>query len=102
MIMRVLLAAVIAGVLAGGVAGAFQIWRVSPLIIAAEVYENQPDTGAPHLIGAPHPHVSESAVSATLASSFAANSIAMMALFWIIFGVSPGWVLNRPNPPAES
>jgi len=55
MIMRVLLAAIIAGMLAGAVAGAFQIWRVSPLIIAAEVYENQGDTGAAHSHDASQP-----------------------------------------------
>lgn len=48
MIARVLLAAIIAGVIAGAVAGAVQIWRISPLIQAAEVYEQQPDAkGAP-------------------------------------------------------
>ena len=43
MIMRVLLAAIIAGLLAGPIASVFQIWRVTPLILAAEVYENQPE-----------------------------------------------------------
>ncbi|MHA1164014.1 MAG: CbtA family protein [Alphaproteobacteria bacterium] len=236
MIMRVLLAAIIAGMLAGVVAGGFQIWRISPLIIAAEVYENQGDTGTahshdasqpgahhhgdagaawapedgfertaytllanlimgvgfafvmaaavmftgraittqngvlwglagfavftlapatglapelpgmpaaeliarqtwwwgtaiatasgialivlkkcipyrtlgvalialPHLIGAPHPQTQNSAVPAALAADFAANSLAMMALFWIVLGVSLGWALNRTRTPAES
>ncbi len=234
MIMRVLLAAIVAGMLAGAVAGAFQIWRVSPLIIAAEVYENQGDAGAahshdasqpavhshddadeawapddglermaytllanlimgvgfalilaavvmftgraittqngvmwglagflaftlaptsglapelpgmpaaelvarqtwwwgtaiatgcgialialqdkmalkavgaalialPHIIGAPHPLDTDSAVPAVLAADFAANSLAMMALFWIVLGVSLGWAMNRPQTPA--
>jgi cobalt transporter subunit CbtA len=235
--MRVLLAAIIAGMIAGAVAGAFQIWRVSPLIIAAEVFENQTDTGAahthshgateqgahshgdteeawapedgiertaytllanfimgvafalimsaavmfsgrnitphngfvwgvlgflvftlaptaglapelpgmptadlvarqtwwwgtaiataggialivlaqptalkalgaglialPHLIGAPHPENHESAVPATLAADFAANSVAMMALFWIVLGVSLGWAMTRTQTPVE-
>ncbi len=236
MIMRVLLAAIIAGMLAGAVAGAFQIWRVAPLILAAEVYENQSDAGsaqvqgiagipaehgtyanevwapedgierttytllanlvmgvgfalvlaaavmfsgrtitpqngvvwglvgflvftlapttglapelpgmpaadllarqtwwwgtaiatgcgiallvlqgnlalkalgavliaAPHLIGAPHPQTLDSAVPAVLAADFAANSLAMMALFWIVLGVSLGWSLNRTTAPAGS
>jgi cobalt transporter subunit CbtA len=37
--MRVLFAALVAGLMAGAVTGAMQIWRVSPLIQAAEVYE---------------------------------------------------------------
>ncbi|MBL4758364.1 MAG: CbtA family protein [Rhizobiales bacterium] len=235
MIMRVLLAAVIAGMIAGAVSSAFQIWRISPLIIAAEVFENQPDVAAahshgpgqagghnhgdgeeawapedgfertaytvlanmimgvafafvlaaavmftgrsitlqngfvwgglgfliftlaptvglapelpgmpaadlvarqtwwwgtviatgggivlimlqdkillkalgavlialPHIIGAPHPEAQESAVPAALATDFAANSIAMMALFWIVLGISLGWALNRPQRTAK-
>ncbi len=234
MIMRVLLAAIIAGMIAGAVATSFQIWRVPPLILAAEVYENQGAAGAghshgagapaghshgeagaawtpqdgfertvytlltslimgvafalvlaaavmftardittqngilwglagflvftlaptaglapelpgmpvaelvprqtwwwgtalatgcgiamialkkcipyrmlglslialPHLIGAPNPDAHESAVPATLAAEFAANSIAMMALFWIVLGISLGWALNRESPQA--
>ena len=52
MITRVLLAAIFAGMLAGAVAGAVQIWRVWPLILAAEVYENKQDTGKAHTHGA--------------------------------------------------
>lgn len=236
MITRVLLAAIIAGVIAGAVAASIQIWRVTPLILAAEVYENQSDAGAahahgaaepgahqheqageawapeeglertaytllssivmgvafafvlaaavmfsgrsitaqngfiwgvlgflvftlaptaglapelpgmpaadlvarqtwwwgtaiataggvalivlarplvlkalgaglialPHLIGAPHPQTQDSAVPAALAADFAASSLAMMALFWIVLGVSLGWAMNRPRTPAES
>ena len=39
--MRILFAALIAGLIAGAVTGAIQIWRVSPLIHAAEVYEEK-------------------------------------------------------------
>jgi cobalt transporter subunit CbtA len=231
MIMRVLLAAIIAGLMAGTIASAFQIWRVTPLILAAEVYENQPavaeaqssaPAGAteeaqswapedgiertaytvltnsvmgvgfafilaaavmftgrsitlrngvlwglagfitftlapaaglapelpglpaadlvtrqiwwwgtvaataggiglialqdrmalkavgvaliavPHIIGAPHPANIDSAVPAVLAAGFAANTLAMMALFWIVLGVSMGWSLNRPGARAET
>ena len=52
MITRVLVAAIIAGMLAGAGAGAVQIWRVSPLILAAEIYETQQDTGMAHTHGA--------------------------------------------------
>lgn len=231
MIMRVLLAAVIAGMLAGAAAGAFQIWRVTPLILAAEVYENQNGTAAehghsqaehathvnadidetwapedglertaytlltnlvmgvgfafllaatvmlsgqaittqngvlwglagfivfalapatglapelpgmpaadlvarqgwwfgtvlataggialivfqanialkalgiillviPNVVGAPHPPTLESAVPAILAADFVANTLAMLALYWIVLGVSMGWWLNRPG-----
>ncbi len=216
--MRVLLAAIVAGMLAGAVAGAFQIWRVSPLIYAAEVYETQPEAAAaqwapedgveriaytllanvimgvgfamilaaaamftgraittqngvlwglmgfavftlapaaglapelpgmpaagliarqtwwwgtalataggiallvlqgnfalkalgavliaaPHIIGAPHPEAGDSAVPAVLAAQFAANSLAMMALFWIVLGLTLGWAMNRPPAPARS
>ena len=56
----------------------------------------------PHLIGAPHPQTIDSAVPAALAADFAANSLAMMALFWIILGVSLGWAMNRMFAVAES
>ncbi len=232
MITRVLLAAIIAGMIAGAVAAGFQIWRVTPLILAAEVYETQQDTAGaktssvqtsttrqaeawapedgfertaytlltnlvmgvafafilaaavmfsgrgittrngfiwgvlgflvftlaptaglapelpgmptaelvarqswwggtaiatasgiamialrksipyrtlgaslialPHLIGAPHPQTIDSAVPAALAADFAANSLAMMALFWIILGVSLGWAMNRMFAVGES
>jgi cobalt transporter subunit CbtA len=236
MIMRVLLAAIIAGMIAGAVAASIQIWRVTPLILAAEVYESQPDTGAahshgaaeqsahqheyaeeawapedglertaytflssiimgvafafvmaaavmfsgrnitaqngfiwgvlgflvftlaptaglapelpgmpaadlvarqtwwwgtalataggialivlqdrmvlkalgaglialPHIIGAPHPESHESVVPAALAADFAASSLAMMALFWIVLGVSLGWAMNRSQVPVGS
>jgi cobalt transporter subunit CbtA len=39
MITRVLLAAVIAGMIAGATATAMQMWRVVPLILQAEIYE---------------------------------------------------------------
>lgn len=238
MIMRVLLAAIIAGMIAGAVAASIQIWRVTPLILAAEVYESQPDAGAahshgsaeqgahqhqhehaaeawapedglertaytflssiimgvafafvmaaavmfsgrnitaqngfvwgvlgflvftlaptaglapelpgmpaadliarqtwwwgtalataggialivlqermtlkalgaglialPHIIGAPHPETHVGAVPATLAADFAASSLTMMALFWIVLGMSLGWAMNRPQAQAGS
>ncbi|RMF06707.1 MAG: cobalt transporter [Alphaproteobacteria bacterium] len=50
---------------------------------------------APHIIGAPQPESHESLVPASLAAEFAAASLASMALFWIILGVSVGWLLAR-------
>lgn len=49
----------------------------------------------PHLIGAPHPSTHESLVPANLAAEFAANSVAAMALFWIVLGVALGWTMTR-------
>ena len=49
----------------------------------------------PHLIGAPRPQTHDSLVPAALAAEFAANSLAMMALFWIVLGVALGWTMNR-------
>lgn len=57
---------------------------------------------APHVIGAPHLQDPESAVPAVLAANFAANTLTMMALFWIVLGVSLGWALNRTDTSAES
>jgi len=57
---------------------------------------------APHLIGAPHPDTHDSAVPASLAADFAASSLAMMAVFWIVLGVSLGWAMNRPATRVES
>lgn len=62
MIARVLLAAVIAGMIAGAAATAMQMWRVVPLIIQAETYENT-DAGHAHADAqtahAPHTHAAE-------------------------------------------
>lgn len=48
MLIRVLLAAIIAGMLAGVFASAVQSYRVSPLILEAERYENADDGGVAH------------------------------------------------------
>ena len=57
---------------------------------------------APHIIGAPHPQTQDSAVPAVLAADFAASSLAMMALFWIVLGLTLGWAMSRTPTPAES
>ncbi|MFQ5625308.1 MAG: CbtA family protein, partial [Methyloligellaceae bacterium] len=55
---------------------------------------------APHIVGAPHPQAHDSAVPAVLAAEFAANSLAMMAVFWIVLGLAMGWALNRTGEAA--
>jgi cobalt transporter subunit CbtA len=57
---------------------------------------------APHIVGAPHPDSLDSAVPAALAAQFAANSLAMMALFWVVLGLTLGWAMSRPNSAVES
>jgi cobalt transporter subunit CbtA len=66
MIARVLLAAVIAGMIAGAAATALQMWRVVPLILQAETYENaEPGAGhahaAPTEAQTPHAHAADEA-----------------------------------------
>lgn len=51
--------------------------------------------GAPHIIGAPALLTHESGVPASLAASFAANSIAANAIFWALIGSFLGLALNR-------
>ncbi|WP_395688785.1 CbtA family protein [Aestuariivirga sp.] len=40
----------------------------------------------PHIIGAPHPMITESSVPPALAASFAANALAANAIFWLLIG----------------
>ncbi len=49
----------------------------------------------PHIVGAPHPESHASDVPAGLAASFAANSLAASALFWIVLGGLLGWAVAR-------
>jgi cobalt transporter subunit CbtA len=51
----------------------------------------------PHLIGAPQAASHETAVPAGLAAQFAANSIAVNAVFWALIGTFLGLALNRAN-----
>ena len=55
----------------------------------------------PHLIGAPHA-TGTSAVPAGLANAFAANAIAVSAVFWIVLGVSLGYLLARQAGAQEA
>jgi cobalt transporter subunit CbtA len=56
----------------------------------------------PHIVGAPHPESHDSAVPAALAADFAATTMVSMALFWIVLGVSAGWLLSRVRTKAEA
>ncbi|CAN5173161.1 CbtA family protein [soil metagenome] len=49
----------------------------------------------PHLIGAPPPPTHESGVPAGLAAEFAANVLAVGALFWCITGTFLGFAMDR-------
>jgi len=49
----------------------------------------------PHIVGAPHAASHDSAVPAGLAAQFAAASLAVAALFWIVLGAATGWLLAR-------
>ncbi len=51
--------------------------------------------GLPHVIGAPDPVSHESAVPASLAAAFTANSIATNAIFWVLIGSFLGLAINR-------
>jgi cobalt transporter subunit CbtA len=49
----------------------------------------------PHVIGAPHAPEHDSAVPAHLAAAFAANSIAVAAMFWVVLGLLIGFLNDR-------
>jgi cobalt transporter subunit CbtA len=49
----------------------------------------------PHLVGAPRAPGGDSAVPAGLAAEFAAASVAIAALFWLVLGSVGGWLYAR-------
>lgn len=51
--------------------------------------------GLPHVIGAPQPLETETAVPAHLISAFITNSIAANAVFWALIGIFLGLALDR-------
>ena len=55
----------------------------------------------PHVIGAPHGG-GTSAVPAGLANAFATNAIAASAVFWMVLGVSLGYLLTRQADTREA
>lgn len=56
----------------------------------------------PHLFGAPHAPGHASGVPAELANAFAANALVTSAIFWMVLGVSLGYLLNRKPAAAEA
>ncbi len=50
---------------------------------------------APHVIGAPHPHVLESRVPAEVAAQFAALSLVLQGLLWALSGIAIGLLWPR-------
>lgn len=49
----------------------------------------------PHVVGAPHPLDLASPVPPTLAAEFAVISLATTAVFWVLLGLSVGFVMDR-------
>ncbi len=52
----------------------------------------------PHVIGAPHAAVMESMVPAELAAEFAARSLVVQALIWIVPAAIAGYAISRMKP----
>ncbi len=63
-----------------------EVWAIAIAIVIMAV---------PHLIGAPIASTHETAVPAGLAAAFAANAIAMAAVFWCLIGVFLGLAIDR-------
>jgi cobalt transporter subunit CbtA len=61
------------------------LWRVFGVVLIA----------LPHLFGAPQAPGEGSALPANLAAEFAAASVAIAALFWIVLGSVGGWLYAR-------
>jgi cobalt transporter subunit CbtA len=80
---------------AGGIAGLaltrHVAWKAAAVLLIA----------LPHLIGAPEAS-GDSAVPAGLANAFAANAIAVSAVFWIVLCVSLGFFLSRQAAAQEA
>lgn len=56
---------------------------------------------APHVIGAPHAAAAASEAPATLAAQFAARSLGIAFVFWIVLGLSLSWIWRRLATEAE-
>ena len=50
---------------------------------------------APHIIGAPHPHVFESNVPAELSAQFAVASLLTSVFFWMVLGAASGYFYQK-------
>ncbi len=53
---------------------------------------------APHIVGAPHPQAFTSAAPAELAGQFAAASLAVSAIFWVLLGWAAASLYQRLEP----
>lgn len=56
---------------------------------------------APHIIGAPNPPLG-GIVPTELNAAFAAASLAVMAMFWVVLGAASGWLYNKNPKPAPA
>jgi cobalt transporter subunit CbtA len=56
----------------------------------------------PHAVGAPRPDHPGSAVPPELAGHFVAASFVTSAIFWVILGISCGWLMNRYARQADA
>lgn len=58
---------------------------------------------APHVIGAPHAHAFESKVPAEVAAQFAALSLVLQGLLWMLAGIAVGllWPRFAPHPASQ-
>jgi cobalt transporter subunit CbtA len=65
--------------------GERQAWRACGVVLII----------LPHLVGAPHPPAEGGVVPPSLAAEFAAASLAIAALFWIVLGSVGGWLYLR-------
>jgi cobalt transporter subunit CbtA len=59
---------------------------------------------APHVIGAPHPHLFESKVPAEIAAQFAALSLVVQGLLWALAGIAVGllWPAFASKPAGRT
>lgn len=62
---------------------------ILPKIVAVALF------AAPHVIGAPHPHVLESNVPAELSAQFAIASLITSAFFWMVLGGTSGFFYRK-------
>ncbi len=64
------------------------VWVIAGVVLIA----------LPHVIGAPQPEAMESLVPAELAGEFAARSLGIQALMWVIPAVIAGFAFQRMRP----
>jgi cobalt transporter subunit CbtA len=81
-----------AGTTVATAAGLWLALRVStPVVIAGGIALMI----LPHLIGAPHPQAFTSTAPAELSGHFAAASLVVLAVVWVLAGTLAGWVWQR-------